>query len=75
MIWMFHNFFLNLNKKAGYSFDSTSNILTIQPGTLQYVANRKYQISVQTSYLGNVYFQNVIFDMVNVNTVPLLTLG
>lgn len=69
--WKFLSFFFF---KGVYSFDTTNNILTIQAGGLAYVLNRKYEILVQTSYLGNNYYQNVIFEIQNVNYVPLLTL-
>lgn len=67
-------FHSNINKDD-YSFDATGQALTIQPGALAYVANRQYEFQVSTTYLGNVYYQNVIFSIENVNYVPILSLG
>jgi hypothetical protein len=57
-----------------YSFDASENVLTIRAGGLDYVANRVYQVLVQTTYLGTDYYQIIQLNVQNVNSVPSLTL-
>lgn len=49
-------------------------MLTIRAGGLDYVADRVYQILVQTTYMGTQYYQLVRLNVQNVNSVPFLTL-
>ena len=44
--------------------------MTLKDGSLSYVPNRQYEIYVSTIYLNTGYYQKVIIDIENTNTMP-----
>ena len=58
-----------------YSFDSTGNVLTILPNSLNFYADRSYQVLISTTYLGTVFSQITNIIISNCGQVPILQLG
>jgi hypothetical protein len=55
-------------------FNVTSSKLTVNPGVLSYNANHSYQVFIKTVFLNAVYSQTLTITIVNVPSVPLVTL-
>ena len=60
-----------MDVKGDFIFQYNYNKLTLKAGSLSYVPNRQYQIYVSTFYLDTEYYQNVIIDIENTNTMPI----
>ena len=54
-----------------FSFDPSYNLLTINKGSLYYVANRQYEINVSTISFGIEYYQNVLINIEPPPTLPI----
>ena len=65
---------LYFRSKAGFSFDSTGNTLTINSGSLLYSPSIVYQFIIQTVYMSTIYSQEVTFQIDSASIVPIASL-
>jgi hypothetical protein len=63
-----------LKIKAGFSFDSTMNVLTINPGSLAYIPNAVYKFTIQTTYFDMMFSQEVSIQIDKSSVVPIANL-
>lgn len=60
----------SVNLASLYSFDSTGNVLTINPGSLAYQPLRQYEFLVQTTFEGGKFAQVVRVSVDQISQIP-----